>query len=303
MAFSPARPATGGGGIRPRVKRSLPRIGADGPRFSGTRLNAQQCRRIQRLITDKMPDQLKLPFALWTRHAIQEQFGVFVSLRTVGEYLKRWSYTPQRPAKRAYEQCSKAVQKWLTEDYPAIAARARREGAKIHWGDETGLRSNQQAVRSYAKAGSTPVAKISAHRVRVQMISTFTNRGTLRFMHLKGAMNSQLLIRFFKRLVRATDRKVFDILDNLCMDHSKPVKAWLAANTEDIEVFYLLSYSPEPNPDEYLNGDLKRSVPSQTPARNEAEMRKKTLSRLCSIQKRPDHVRRYFHNKHVQYAA
>src|SRR5699024_12084950 len=93
------------------------------------------------------------------------------------------------PAKRAYEQCSKAVQKWLTEDYPAIAARARREGAKIHWGDETGLRSNQQAVRSYAKAGSTPVAKISAHRVRVQMISTFTNRGTLRFMHLKGAMN------------------------------------------------------------------------------------------------------------------
>jgi transposase len=271
------------------------------------RLTAAQCRRIQRLITDKMPDQLKLPFALWTRHAvqelIQEQYGIALPLRTVGEYLKRWGYTPQRPAKRAYEQCSKAVQRWLNEDYPAIAARAEGEGAEIHWGDETGLRNDQQTRRSYAKAGRAPVTKIPARRVRVQMISTVTNRDTLRFMHFRGAMNSRLLIRFFKRLIRDSGRKVFVILDNLRVHHSKPVKAWLADNAESIEVFYLPSYSPELNPDEYLNGDLKRSVHGQTPARTEAEMRKKTISRLRSIQKRPDHVRRYFHNRHVKYAA
>jgi len=136
------------------------------PKGSGTRLTAQQSQRIQRLIQDRMPDQLKLPFALWTRHAVQRliesQYGVLLPIRTVGEYLKRWGYTPQRPARRAYEQCPKAVQRWLNEGYRAIAQRAREEGAKIHWGDETGLRSDHQAGRSYARADCTPVARIPA---------------------------------------------------------------------------------------------------------------------------------------------
>lgn len=254
-----------------------------------------------------MPDQLKLPFALWTRHAVQRlieaEYGVVLPLRTMGEYLKRWGYTPQRPAKRAYEQCPKAVGKWLNEVYPTIAARAKAEGAEIHWGDETGLRSDHQAGCSYAKAGRTPVAKVPAKRVRVQLISTVTNRGTLRFMHYRGAMNSRLLIRFFKRLIADTEGKVFVILDNLRVHHSKAVKAWLAEHGDAIEVFYLPAYSPERNPDEYLNGDLKRSVHGEIPARSEAEMRRKTTSRLRSIQKRPAHVRAYFKNEFVKYAA
>lgn len=277
------------------------------PRGSGTRLTAKQSARIQRLITDRMPEQLKLPFALWTRHAVQRlieaEYGVVLPLRTMGEYLKRWGYTPQRPAKRAYEQCPKAVGKWLNEVYPTIAARAKAEGAEIHWGDETGLRSDHQAGRSYAKAGRTPVAKVPAKGVRVQLISTVTNRGSLRFMHYRGAMNSRLLIRFFRRLIADADRKVFVILDNLRVHHSKAVKAWLADNAEAIEVFYLPAYSPERNPDEYLNGDLKRSVHGEIPARTEAEMQRKTTSRLRSIQKRPAHVRAYFNNEFVEYAA
>lgn len=278
-------------------------IDADGrgrPRGSGTRLTAKQSARIQRLIADKMPEQLKLPFALWTRHAVQRlieaEYGVVLPLRTMGEYLKRWGYTPQRPAKRAYAQCPKAVGKWLNEVYPTIAARAKAEGAEIHWGGETALRSDHQA-------GRTPVAKVPAKRVRVQLISTVTNRGTLRFMHYRGAMNSRLLIRFFKRLIIDADRKVFVILDNLRVHHSKAVKAWLAEHGDDIEVFYLPAYSPERNPDESRNGDLKRSGHGEIPARSEAEMRRKTTSRLRSIHKRPAHVRAYFNHEFVKYAA
>lgn len=271
---------------------------------SGARLTPQQCRRIQRLITDRMPDQLKLPFALWTRHAVQRviesEYGVLLPIRTVGEYLKRWGYTPQRPAKRAYEQCPKAVQRWLDEGYPAIAQRAKAEGAEIHWGDETGLRSDHQSGRSYALTGRTPVAEIPAKRVRVQLISTVTNQGTLRFMHFSGAMNSQLLIRFFKRLIKATDHKVFLILDNLRVHHSKLVKQWAADHKDDIELFYLPSYSPERNPDDYLNGDLKRSVHGQMPARTEKQMRRKTKARLRSIQRRPEHVCSYFRNEFIK---
>lgn len=277
------------------------------PKGSGTRLPAEQGERIQALIKGQMPDQLGLPFALWTRHAVQRliesEYGIFLPIRTVGEYLRRWGYTPQRPAKRAYEQNPKAMHRWLDEDYPAIAKRTHDEGAEIHWGDETGLRSDHQAGRSYSQAGETPVARIPARRVRVPLISTVTNRGKLRFMHFTGAMNSTLLIQFFKRLIKDSDRKVFLILDNLRVHHSKQVKKWVAAHDDEIELFYLPPYSPERNPDEYLNGDLKKSVHGQMPARTEAELRRKTMSRLRSIQKRPAHVRSYFKNRFIQYAA
>lgn len=162
---------------------------------------------------------------------------MLLPIRTGGSYLQRWGYTPQRPAKRAYEQCSKTVQRWLDEEYPLIAQRAAAENAEIHWGDETGLRSDHQSGRSYSQRGKTPVARIRAKRVRVQMISTVTNHGTLRLMHFAGAMNSDLLIRFLKRLTRDSDRKLFVILDNLRVHHSKKVKAWVADHGDAIEVF------------------------------------------------------------------
>jgi len=101
-------------------------------------LDASQEAEIQQLITDKTPDQSKLTFALWTRQAVQEliqqRYGRQMPIRTVGEYLSRWGFTPQKPLKRAYEQRPAEVQKWLDESYPAIADRAKRASAEIHWG-------------------------------------------------------------------------------------------------------------------------------------------------------------------------
>ena len=76
---------------------------------------------------DRMPDRMKLPFALWTRDAvkllIKRCHGVEMPIRTVGEYLKRWGFTPQKPVKRTYEQNVESVKKWLDTDYPLIATR------------------------------------------------------------------------------------------------------------------------------------------------------------------------------------
>lgn len=84
-----------------------------------------------------------MPFALWTRAAIGEliraRCGVRLPVRTIGHYLRRWGFTPQKPLKRAYEQRPETITRWLEHEYPAIAARAKREGAEIHWGDETSL--------------------------------------------------------------------------------------------------------------------------------------------------------------------
>jgi len=177
-------------------------------------------------------------------------------IRTVGEYLKRWNYTPQKPLRKAYKQNPKAVSAWLKEEYPAIARKSKEEKAEIHWGDETGLCNDSYHGRSYAPRGETPAIKVHPRCQRVNLISTVTNQGKVRFMIYKDKMNSQTLIRFMKRLIKGSDRKVLLILDNLRVHHSHMVKDWLKDHKTEIEIFFLPSYSPELNPDEYLNCDL-----------------------------------------------
>ena len=261
----------------------------------------------QRLLVDKTPDQLKLTFALWSRQAVREllrvRFGIAMPIRTVGEYLRRWGFTPQKPVKRAYEQRPAAVQAWLTETYPAIAARATQEGAEIHWGDETGVRSDDVRGRGYAPRGQTPVRRVPARRHSVSMISTVTNQGKVRFMLFRQALDARRLIRFFTRLPRDAGRTVFLILDNLKVHHAKKVRAWLDAHPEAIEVFYLPSYSPELNPDEYLNGDLKAGVHGGIPPRDGKALMQAVLGHMRMLQRRPTRIQTYFEHPCIQYAA
>jgi transposase len=262
---------------------------------------------LRKVLIDKTPDQMKLPFALWTRDAvrllIRQWFGIAMPIRTVGEYLKRWGFTPQKPVKRAYEQSSQVVKKWLDTDYPAIAARAKQEKAEIHWGDETGIQTGANRVRGFAPKGQTPTIRLVAKRSHIGMISAITNSGKMRFMMYRDAMKSDILIKFMTRLSKDAGRKVFLILDNLRAHHGKEVKQWLEEHREQIEVFHLPSYSPELNPDEYLNGNLKSKVHSGKPVRNREDLEKKTRSFMRTLQKRPAHVRSFFKHPKVSYAA
>ena len=147
------------------------------------------------------------------------------------------------------------------------------------------------------------VIRLVARKSHVSMISAITNQGKVRFMMYRDAMNSELLIKFMTRLTKDAGRKVFLILDNLRVHHSKNAKKWLEEHKEQIEVFYLSSYSPELNPDEYLNGNLKNKVHSGTPIRNREDLEKKTRSFMRTLVKRPAHVRSYFSHPKVAYAA
>lgn len=270
-------------------------------------LTSDQEKEIRKALIDKMPDQMKLPFALWTRDAvkllIKRCHGVEMPIRTVGEYLKRWGFTPQKPVKRAYEQNVESVKKWLDTDYPLIATRAKKEKAEIHWGDETGIQTGANRVRGFAPKGEPSVIRMVAKKSHVSMISSITNGGKVRFMMYQNAMNAKLLIKFMTRLIKDADRKVFLILDNLRVHHGKNVKQWFEEHKEQIEVFYLPSYSPELNPDEYLNGNLKNKVHSGKPIRNQEDLEKKTRSFMRTLVKRPAHVRNYFKHPRVAYAA
>jgi len=270
-------------------------------------LTEKQEKMIQRLIIDKTPDQLKMPFALWTRRAVcdlvEERCGLRLPERTCGEYLKRWGFTPQRPARRHYEQNSAAVQQWIKVEYPALVRRAKEEGSEIHWGDETGVRNEGQHGRGFAPVGKTPVVKISSKRFSLNMISSITNQGKVRWMIYRDGFNAAIFIRFLSRLIKDAQRKVILVVDNLRVHHCKVVKQWVARHSKKIELAYLPSYSPEHNPDEYLNGDLKSSLSRKRSPRTQAEMEGNVKSHMRMLSKNPARVASLFEAAPVRYAA
>jgi transposase len=269
-------------------------------------LTAKQSAMMRGLIIDKCPEQLKLPFYLWSREAVQQliqrKCHVTVSLNTTGNYLRTWGFTVQKPVRRAYEQNAAAVQRWLTEEYPAHHRRALAEKALIYWGDEMGLRSDDQVGRSYGLRGQTPVIPGTGQRFGCNMISAVTNTGHLCFQVFEGSFNVKLFLGFLTRLRKQAKRKVFLIVDGHPVHRAKLVKAWREAHKEEMEIILLPGYSPELNPDEMLNNDVKTSALRKRRPRHVEQLKTDVRSYLFSTQKRPDVVRSYFEERHVQYA-
>jgi transposase len=273
----------------------------------GTQLEPHQAALTVRSIVGRCPDQLRLPFALWTREAVQmlleKKFGLAVSVWTVGRYLKGWGLTPQKPLRRAFEQDPVAVRRWLETEYPAIAKEAKRLGAEIHWGDEMGLRSDHQAGRSYGRRGRTPVIPSTGQRFGCNMISTITNRGRLSFMVFEEDFDGVVFLRFLRRLIRLVKRRIFLIVDRHPAHRSARVKAWLAQNASRIRMFFLPSYSPELNPDELLNQDVKSNAAGRRRPRDKFELIDNVRYYLRMTQRCPTIVENYFREQHVSYAA
>lgn len=281
-----------------------------GPK-SGPRLIRSVEREIIRSIRNRCPDQMLLPFALWTREAvaalIRRRTGRAVSVWTAGRYLKRWNMTPQKPMRRAYERDPAAVKAWLKEQYPALKKRAKAENALILWGDEMGLRSDDAIGRSYAPRGRTPVVDAAGKRFGCNMISAISNLGQLWFMVFAGRLNAKRFVEFLGRLLRVSkDRKLFLIVDSHPAHKARKVTRWLdekpAQRSNRLELFFLPGYSPELNPDECLNQDTKQAMKKNRP-RYQWEMIGNVRSHLRRRQKQPQVVRRFFHEQHVRYAA
>lgn len=277
------------------------------PAGQNRRLTSRQEKAIQKIVTDKTPDQLKMPFALWTRAAvgelIEKRYDMKLPIRTLGGYLKRWGFTPQKPKRKAYEQQPEAVRQWLDETYPTLAKRAKREKSDILWGDETGITNQDQRGRSYAPKGKTPVRRALAKKVSTSMISAIGSKGQCRFMIFKGGMNARLFISFLKRLICASKCKIHLIVDNLRAHKAKLVETWLEENAGKIELHYLPSYSPDLNPDEYLNNTLKNQLANRPPAQSIKEQQQRVRSQMKSNQRNPKLVTSLFKKEEVRYAA
>ena len=261
-------------------------------------LTPEQEAAVSGLLVDRTPEEWDLPCCLWTRESVRAliryEYAIDMPTRTVGEYLKRWGFTVQRPAKCAMKQNPDVILKWLKEDYPAIHEQALNEHAEIFWGDETAIQNVANYARGYAPRGKTPVLKIQSERMHISMLSAISSIGKLYFLLYSKAINSQVLIDFMERLTKEIGHKVYLILDNLKVHHSKQVRAWVGEHSEKIALHYLPSYSPEYNPDEYLNHDLKRTLGTQIMVKDKQELQSRTETFMNSLSTAPNHVISYF---------
>jgi transposase len=185
-----------------------------------------------------------------------------------------------------------------------IERRAQAENAEIAWGDESGLRSDAQSGRGYAPIGQTPeIVLTQKKRVRVNFIASVSNQGVVRFMLYTSKFTELICLDFLKRLIAYRDRKLFLIVDRHPVHRGTQVQQWLEEHREHIELFFLPSYSPELNPIEYLNGDVKQGVHSKPPSRNLGQLKQRLISHLRKLQKLPHRIQKYFQHHSIAYAA
>jgi len=260
------------------------------------------------LVRESTPDQLGLPGFLWTRDAVGElitqRYGRWLARTTVGGYLRRWGFSPQKPQHRALEQNPAAVARWLATEFPAIRAQAKREGGVVLWLDEMGVRSDAAAGRSWAPIGQTPVIKRTGKRFGVNMLSAISNAGRLRFRLFTGSFNGPVFIDFLGRLLRdCGGRKVHLIVDGHPVHHAKLVSAWVGRHAERIELHFLPGYSPELNPVELLNHDVKANAAGRRRPRSAGELRDELHGYLRRRQRQPEVLVGFFNHPTTRYAA
>jgi len=166
----------------------------------------------------------------------------------VGEDLKRWGFTPRKPAKFAMERKPEKVREWLMETYPQIIERSKHEGAEIYWCDETGLRASDVRGRGFAPKGKTLTVNATAAYENLTMVSAITNKGKVNWMIVKGTINADRFLEFLNRLIQDAPQKIFLVLDNLMVHHARVVKEWLEPRADVIELFFLPPLQPGSQP-------------------------------------------------------
>jgi transposase len=272
-----------------------------------SKLDAKAPRWIYRTVTGKSPMQLQFRFALWTAGMvatlIRQRFGLQLSRSSVSRLLGQLGLSAQRPLWRAYQQDPAKVKRWLQEEYPKIAARAKRHQAQIFFGDEAGIRPDYHAGTTWAPRGQTPIVSTTGARFGRTLISAVSPRGELRFMVTKGRVGAKVFIEFLTRLLHDIPGVLFVIVDGHPAHKAKLVQRFVASVAPRLHLVLLPPYSPELNPDEWVWNDLKNNGIGRMVITGPDDLKREVLSHLRHLQKSPTLIQSFFQAPTTKYAA
>lgn len=262
---------------------------------------------IYKTVTDGDPRQYKFKYALWTSKMIGEvihkQFGIKLSKASVCRLLGQLGLSAQRPLWRAYQQNPEVVDRWLSEVFPGIAARAKRRRAAIWFGDEAGVRSDAHSGTTWGKRGKTPIVSSTGARFGLNLMSAVNRQGGFRFMCVDGRVNADVFIEFLKRLLHNANKPIFLIVDGHPSHKAKKVREFVASVSPQLELYFLPPYAPELNPDELVWNDLKNNCIGRQAHTGPEQMKHSVMSYMRYLQKTPSRVASYFLAPTTRYAA
>lgn len=271
------------------------------------KLDGKKLKWVFDVVTQKNPRQMRFEFALWTREMVQEliskKYKIKLSLKSIGKLLAQLGLTCQKPLYKAIQQDASLVQSWLKKVYPTIKRRALKEKADVFFGDAAHIRSDHHAGRTWGIKGQTPVVTSTGSRFGLSLISAITSKGHMRFMVVEGGVDSEVFIKFLKRLLTGAKRKIFLIVDNGTTHKSKKTKEFVESQKEHLELFYLPPYSPELNPDELVWNHLKTHTTGRSTVSDKNDFKKKVTRSMKSLQKNRDKIKSFFGKESLRYAA
>lgn len=271
------------------------------------KLSDTQQRQVFRWINGKNPLQHGFDFGLWTRQIVQalvaQRFEVQLSLASVGAMLARLGLTAQKPLQRAYQRDPQAVAQWQRQTYPAIAQRAREEGAEIFFWDESGFRADAVHGKTWGQRGHTPVVNRPGQRQSVSAASAVNAKGAFWFQTYQGGLTGELFVQLLKNMMYRRKKAVHLVVDGLPAHKKAMVKQYVASTQGKLTLHFLPGYAPDLNPDELVWSHAKRTGPARRPLQQGEKLQEKVNEQLQAVADNPALVRSFFGHPSVAYIS
>lgn len=268
------------------------------PEGTGRILTPAEEKILQAILQDATPDVYGIPIPTWTRRAVQaliaKRYGIDLSEQGVGNYLHRWQMTPQKPSRHAREQDPDEVREFEEKTLPEAEKQAEEEDGELHFVDEAGFAVQDQIGTSHAPIGHTPVLEIPKTRIKQNLIASVTPEGDLTYELFSGTLNATKFLDYLKQLVASSDKKVFLVLDWHPAHTAKAVQEWVDDHADAIQLVWLPRSSPEYNPEEFLNNDVKANLKNQPLPEDTPAFANSIRKILDEIARLPERVKGYF---------
>eukprot|EP01034_Spumella_vulgaris_P027555 gene27555-34292_t len=261
--------------------------------------------QVFRWVNGRDPRQYGLDFGLWTRQVVADlirtKLGRDLGLTAVGELLARLGLTPQKPLQRAYQRDPEAIAHWQRETFPAIARKARQDGADVFFWDESGFRADTVHGKTWGLRGQTPVVERPGQRQSISAASAVNARGGFWFCTYAGALNADLFITLLGQMMKGRRKPVHLVLDSLPAHKTLKVRDYVASTEGRLTLHFLPGYAPDLNPDELVWSHVKRTGVARTPLRKGEKLKDKIEAQLKTLSKTPLLVRSFFLAPSVAY--
>ena len=270
-------------------------------------LTPAQEKQVFRWVNGRDPRQYGLDFGLWTRAVVVElidkKFGIRLGVTAVGELLAKLGLTPQKPLQRAYQRDPQAIEKWQRETYPAIAKRAKAQGAEIYFWDESGFRADTVHGKTWGLRGETPVVQRPGQRQSMSAASAVNANGAFWYCTYEGALNGELFVELLRRMMKYRRKPLHLVIDGLPAHKKVNVREYVAGTDGKLTLHFLPGYAPDLNPDELVWSHVKRTGPARRPLLKGEKLRDKIEEQLAKLQQMPHLVRSFFKVPSVAYVG